>query len=246
MAFLGVIGGLGPMATAYFMELITAMTAAEKDQEHLKMLVYSVPALPDRTAYILGKSKESPLSGLVEAGRALGTLGVDLLAIPCITAHYFHEQIEEQTGISVVHAIRESAVLLKEAGVSRVGLMATDGTVQSKLFQKEFEKQGIAVMIPSESGQAKVMSRIYDDVKMGNAPDMTAFEEVGKELRAQGAQVILLGCTELSLIKRSNPLSREYLDVMEVLARAVLLKTGTPIREEYKDLLSNTKQEMLV
>ncbi|MBQ3229627.1 MAG: amino acid racemase [Clostridia bacterium] len=237
MALLGVIGGLGPLATAYFMELITVMTDAEKDQQHLKMVIYSDPEIPDRTDYILGKSDKSPLPGFASAGKALQSLGCDVLAIPCITAHCFHEQIEAASGVETLHAIRDTALLLKQAGIKKAGLMATDGTVQSRVFQNELEKNGIEVVLPSESAQKDVMALIYRDIKCGRAPDMDAFFRVKSELSANGAQAVLLGCTELSLIKRSNDTGKCILDVMEVLARSAILKCGKPLRTEYEKLI---------
>lgn len=238
MALLGVIGGLGPMATAYFMELVTSMTDASTDQAHLKMIIYSAPDIPDRTDYILGRSKSSPLPGFVQAGRALKSMGADLLAIPCITAHYFHDDIEKQVGVKTLHAINECAVLLREVGANCVGLMATDGTVESGLFQNSLEKQGISVVLPSEAGQRSVMSLIYDDVKRGNAPDMNRFERVRDELTQKGAEVILLGCTELSLIKRDHRLGDGILDVMEVLASSAITACGKQVRAQYRNLVT--------
>lgn len=237
MAFLGVIGGLGPMASAYFIELLTAMTDAKRDQDHLKMMLYSVPSLPDRTDYILGKSDCSPLPGLVDAGKVLKEAGAECLAIPCVTAHYFHTDLERQVGIPIIHAIRESAWTLKKAGVCRVGLMATDGTVKSGLFQSEFEKHGISVVLPDEEGQRAVMSFIYDDVKKGKSPDLPSFEAQKEKLLQGGAQVVLLGCTELSMIKKEHQSLNGVLDVMEVLAKASLEACGMPIRKEYRSLI---------
>ena len=105
MALLGVIGGLGPMATACFMELVTGMTDAATDQEHLRMLVYSAPDIPDRTQFILGQSDRSPLPGIVEVGRALTAMGADVIAIPCMTAHYFHREIAGQVPARILNAI---------------------------------------------------------------------------------------------------------------------------------------------
>lgn len=237
MPLLGVIGGLGPMATAYFMELITLMTAAEKDQQHMKMIVFSDPEIPDRTEYILGKSDKDPLPGFASAGKALRGLGCDILAIPCITAHCFHEKIEALTGVRTLHAIRDTACLLKQSGIKKVGLMATDGTVRSRVFQNELENSGIGVVLPSEDAQKGVMALIYRDIKCGKAPDMNEFFRIKNELISNGAEKVLLGCTELSLIKRSNDTGDDILDVMEVLARSAILECGKPLRSEYENLI---------
>ena len=89
---LGIIGGLGPIATAYFMELIIQMTDAKRDQDHLSMIVYNAPEIPDRTSYILGVSSRNPVWDMIEIGRKLAGQKVACISIPCVTAHYFHEE----------------------------------------------------------------------------------------------------------------------------------------------------------
>ena len=138
---LGIIGGLGPMATAYFMELLINMTDAKCDQDHLEMIIYNCPSIPDRTAYILGKSNANPVVPIIKIGKKLKEQNVDCISIPCITAHYFHDEIEEKTGCKVIHAIRDTSYMLKEAGLTKIGIMATDGTIQSRIFQNEIEKR---------------------------------------------------------------------------------------------------------
>ena len=233
---LGVIGGLGPMATAYFMELIIKMTKADTDQEHLEMIIYNCPQIPDRTAFILGKSKENPLPRIIELGQRLQEQQVDCIAIPCITAHYFHEEISKEISVEVIHGIRECGKLLKEAGADKIGIMATDGTISSGIFQKELEKMGMEVVIPDQIHQEMVMSLIYHDVKAGKAPNMEHFQKVGDHLRTQGAQVIILGCTELSIIKKENEIGMGYLDAMEALARASILACGKEVNSDYEKL----------
>lgn len=237
MLKLGIIGGLGPMATAYFLQLITQMSEAKKDQEHMEILLYSKPSIPDRTDYILGKSKENPLPSMVQAGKALKTIGADLLAVPCITAHFFHRELEKETGLPVLHAVEETASYLKEEGLCRIGLLATDGTLQSGLFQKSLEKKGMTALVPEAESQKKIMQLIYEEAKAGKEIHLDGFYQVSEELQEQGAQVILLACTELSLIKRDYPLKAGYLDVMEVLAREAVRRCGR-LREEYGQLIT--------
>ncbi len=226
MAFLGVIGGLGPMATAYFMELVTSMTDADCDQAHMRMLVYSVPDTPDRTSFILGRSQASPLPNMLEAGLTLKSCGADVIAVPCMTAHYFHRELESAIGLRILNAIEECAALLQKHGVTNAGLMATEGTVQTGLFQKELAKRGIAATVPGSEGQRAVTSLIFDDVKRGRPPDMDSFRSVKDELRQKGAEVILLGCTELSVIKRDYDVGEGVLDAMEVLAGTAVTVCG--------------------
>lgn len=239
---LGVIGGLGPMATAYFMELVVRMTKADCDQEHLEMIIYNSPYIPDRTAYILGKSQDSPLPAIVDYARKLKEQQVDCIAIPCITAHYFHKEIQEQADIKVIHTIYETAKILKDAGISRVGIMATDGTIQSGIFQKEIENQGMEALLPDAETQKMVMSLIYEDVKAGREPDMDKFIRVRNHLHQKGgAQVIILGCTELSVIKRDCEVREGFIDAMEVLAKSSVLACEKEVKAEYEKLFSAFK-----
>ena len=235
---LGVIGGLGPIATAHFMELIIRMTEADTDQEHLDMIIYNRPSIPDRTGYILDSTKPNPLPEMIRVGNALARQGAKLIAIPCMTAHYFHRELTRYIEAPIVHAIHETAVHLKKHGVSRVGIMATDGTIRSKLFQQELERHGLEAIIPGEEGQKCVMSVIYDDIKAGRPAEMDKFEFASRELRTAGAEAIILGCTELSLVKRDYPIGAGYLDAMEVLAQVCVRSCGGRLKDEYQNLIS--------
>lgn len=175
MKKLGVIGGLGPMATAYFLQLLVQMTEARTDQEHIEVLLHSKPQIPDRTRFILGQSREDPLPQMVEIGRELAGQGAELIAVPCVTAHYFQKKLEDSIGIPVVDTIRETALSLKAAGVTKAGILATDGTIESGLFQRAFAGEGISAMLPDRAGQQAVMQIIYQNVKAGQPVDSAAF-----------------------------------------------------------------------
>lgn len=237
MKKLGVIGGLGPMATAYLMELIINMTDASTDQEHIDMTILSRPSVPDRTAFILGKSSESPLDALLNMKMTLETLGVDIIALPCITAHYFGNKLDNEGTVPVIDGIDETISELKKAGVTKCGIMATDGTIESQLFQKRLEDAGIQYAVPSKVMQAKVMSLIYDNVKSGHEINMNDFNGVSDELRENGAEVIILGCTELSIIKRDKEIGAGYIDVIDAIARKAVLACGK-LKEEYTDIIT--------
>ena len=116
MKKLGVIGGLGPLATEYFYSLINKMTDANRDQDHIEMIIYSKPSIPDRTGYILGKSKENPIIPMIEVGRILGELGVDYIAIPCITGHNFYEVLASEIRVPIIHMVKETARELRVSG----------------------------------------------------------------------------------------------------------------------------------
>ncbi len=235
---LGVIGGLGPIATAHFMALVTEMTDTPTDQGHLDMIVYSAPSIPDRTAHILDNTQPSPLPQLLAIGNQLTVLGVSRIAIPCITAHYFFDSLEAGIPVPLVHGVRETVRHLKDNGVQTVGIMATDGTIRSRIFRRELESQGLAALIPGEAAQKDVMHLIFNNIKAGIPAEMDRFHAAAEDLRRQGAQAIILGCTELSLIKRDFDLGPGFLDAMEVLAQQSVLQCGLPLKERYRCLIS--------
>lgn len=229
---------MGPIATAYFYELIIKLTDAVRDQEHIEMIIFSKPSIPDRTDYILGRGTESPVEPMIETGKALVLLGANYLAMPCVTAHYFHDQLIRGIGRPILHIIRETAKCLKEYGIRKAGIMATDGTIHSGLFQKELLSYGITPLVPSEQCQAFVTDLIYKDIKSNRPAQMDKFRAVKEELTGMGAQVIILGCTELSLIKRDYDIGPGFIDAMEVLARCCVTLCGAKLKQEYINLIT--------
>ena len=238
MKRLGVIGGLGPIATAYFFQLVIDMTDANCDQEHVEMVIYDCTSIPDRTSYILHKSEDNPLDKMTEIGVKLHNELVDYIAIPCITAHYFYSELSKRVDTPIINMVQETAAYLKERGIQKVGVMATDGTIQSKLFQNEIEHMGMQVVLPSEEEQKKVMELIYDDVKANQPVEMEKFQSVRDYLQQNGAEVIILGCTELSLIKRDYEVGPGFIDAMEVLAMKSVVLCGAPLKKQYQSLLT--------
>lgn len=236
MKKLGIIGGLGPMASAYFLQMIVEMTDAALDQEHIETILYSNPAIPDRTRYILGFSGESPLPGLLETGKKLEGMGAEVIAIPCITAHYFRKSLEEGLHCPVIDGIRETAAYLRYHKIQKVGILATAGTTKSRLFQETFQKSGIDCVIPDSKDQETVMQTIYQCVKAGQPVNQQMVDDVADRLAQQGAEKILLGCTELSLLKQKTSIGRQYLDVMEIMAGKAVSMCGK-LKSEYQYLV---------
>lgn len=240
---LGVIGGLGPLATAYFFELVIKMTDAKTDQEHVEMIIYNRPSVPDRTRFIIEKSGENPLPDMIEMGQWLKEQGADIIAIPCITAHYFHKELTKAITVPIIHIVKETAEHLASYGIKKAGIMATDGTVYAGLFQKELEKKHIECVLPDEKHQAFVTSLIYEDVKAGRPIETDKFEAVSEYLRGHGAEIIILGCTELSMIKRDYDIGAGYLDAMEILARKAVLLCGAVLKGEYQCLITGHQEK---
>ena len=238
MKTLGVIGGLGPMATAYLMELVTKMTKAGCDQEHLPMIVYSCPQIPDRTAYILKRNPNSPIPEMVRLAKQLQQQEVSAIAIPCITAHYFWQEVSEQVETPVLNALVGTAEHLRENGVRKVGIMATDGTIATGLLQRTLENAGMEVLLPDAANQQGVMDLIYRDIKANRPPDMDLFRSISSSLHNSGAEVIILGCTELSLIKKAYDIGPGFIDALEVLARLAVLACGKELNEAYECVIT--------
>ncbi|MBO4289859.1 MAG: aspartate/glutamate racemase family protein [Lachnospiraceae bacterium] len=235
---LGVIGGLGPMATAYFLELVTKMTKAASDQEHLHVLIDSEPRTPDRTGFLTGEKTEDPFPWLLKGGRNVKAMGAEVLAMPCNTAHAFYDRLQAELQLPFVHLIRETALVLREAGVENIGLMATEGTVKTGLYQRELERFGIRTAAPDAELQKQVHHVIFQNVKANLPPEMDRFFAVRDELFRQGAQVIVLGCTELSVVKKIGNIGPGFLDAMEVLAAKSVTACGAELAAGYERLIS--------
>lgn len=235
---LGVIGGLGPLATANFLEQVAKMTRANREQDNIDMIVYNFPSIPDRTGYILGSNLRSPLPGLLWAGRELERQEVSAIAIPCVTAHFFYEDLSRELRKPIIHDIRETAAYLQGRGVGSVGILATEGTVMSGLFTQELLPLGIRPILPDATLQQDVTHLIYRNIKAGNPPEMDRFQKVTESLRRRGAEVIVLGCTELSVLARDRQLGPGFLDTTQILARESILRCGKQLKPEYENLIT--------
>ena len=224
---LGILGGLGPMSGVYFCELITRHTVAERDQDHLNFILSSRADTPDRTAFITGRSQENPVNVMCGEVQRLISAGAEVIAIPCNTAHYFYRAISETSSVPVINIIKQTALFCKRSGVGKVGLLATEGTIQSGAYSEVFEMAGINTVAPDADGQ-KIISRIiYEQIKRGQAPDTKELISVANDLVAQGCDRMILGCTELSLLKRDGGLNGDiFIDSLEVLAYSAIKLCG--------------------
>jgi len=231
MKTLGIIGGLGPMASAYFSRLLVSMADVDCDQKHLDTVAVTRPSTPDRTAYILGRSDKSPVPTIIEAGRILKNAGAAAVAIPCVTSHCFYGEICEGIGLPVINMIEATALAVKKKGALKVGLTATSGTVETGVFQKTLEKFGVECVVPDKDGQDAVMHVIYDCVKANRRPEDGLFDGVCRGLFESGAENVILGCTELSLLKRDGLISSgNVTDALEELAAASLAYFDIPLK----------------
>ncbi len=229
---------MGPLATAYFIEMVVKMTDAQFDYEHIPMVIYNKPDTPDRTKYILDKNMDNPLCAMMSLAKALEEQGVHYIAIPCVTAYYFYKELSEGIKIPIINMVDETAAYLKNRKIQRVGIMATNGTITGGFFRQGIEDLGIKVVEPSGKCQDKLMGIIYDGIKANKPFAMDDFCMVEKELRDKGAEVIVLGCTELSLIRRDFAIGTGFLDAMEVLAQKSVMLCSGKLKEEFNDIIT--------
>ena len=226
---IGIIGGMGPMATADLFTKIIENTAAATDQEHLHVLIDNNTDIPDRTACIL-EGSDAPLGPMVESARRLVAQGADLLVIPCNTAHYFHPDVQAAVDVPVLNMPEISAQYCADHGFSTVALLATTGTVKAEIYEPYFKKLGIRLLHPTQVGIDNLMYLIYDEIKAGRSPRPERLYPEIMALEEQGAQAFLLACTELPLVFQNGGRS-PFIDPTLLLARAAIVEAGGNVKE---------------
>lgn len=223
---IGIIGGMGALATADLFQKIVTNTAAANDAEHIHTYIDCNTEIPDRTTAILSGGP-SPLPKLVESAVKLEQMGAELLIMPCNTAHYFYEQLCEAVHIPVLHMQRITAQAIHAQGMKTVGLLATNGTIQTGIYHKALEEYHIQTLIPDTGDQQYIMDLIYRGVKAGDSSfDLAPLEGVVERLYRRGAQAIILGCTELPLVFDGKQFSCPYIDPTLLLARGAIRSAG--------------------
>nr|WP_082708616.1 amino acid racemase [Marinobacterium profundum] len=218
---IGILGGMGPLATVDFVKKIIDQTAASRDQDHLPLLIHSVPQIPDRTACLMD-NRESPLAALTQGLNTLVAGGAGCIAIPCNTAHYWHPALAEASPVPILHIARACAEQLSAQGVTRVGLMATDGTLKAGFYTQELAHYGIDLIEHAAMLQQRIMEGIYC-VKSGALEQgAIILEDCLQRMLASGVERVILGCTEIPLALDSinSSLSRHGIDATGVLAKA--------------------------
>jgi aspartate racemase len=232
---IGILGGMGPEATLNCFSRIISSTPAKTDQEHLRVIIDSNPKVPDRTAAIIAEG-ESPVPILVAGCRALQKAGADFIIIPCVSAHFFLDEIQQQIALPIlsIFDVVSETITSVHPQIKTVGLMGTTGTINGGLFQKRLAVEGIEIMVADESQQSKVMEAIYDiknsQPTRSRAQITSDLVAVADGLISKGARGIIAGCTEIPLALKQQHLSVPYFDALTILARAAIFKAGlTPI-----------------
>lgn len=229
---IGILGGMGPMATADLFRKIVSLTDAKSDSDHIRIYIDNNAAIPDRTAAILHGGAD-PLPAMTESLQKLLACGADCLLIPCNTAHYFLPPLQAQTQVPFLDITQVSAQACRDRFPGQTAaVLATTGTLSVGLYQHALTEAGVPFLLPDEREQKTLMEVIYDGVKAGRPPEV--YEEgmraVLTGLTGRGADYFILACTELPLAAEALALAEPTIDPTEELARAAIRFCGYRVK----------------
>lgn len=231
---LGVLGGMGSKATAVFFEKVISNTHSTNDQDHINMVILNDTNLPDRTKAILEKREQDFLKIVEQDLKIFEYAGVNNIAIPCNTAHYFYDQIQEKTDIHVINMIEETVkeIYNRYGKGAKVGILATTGTINSGIYQKECINYQLIPYVPTEEVKQIVMDVIYKDVKRDLNLDGSKIEAIVQQLIIkENCQCVILACTELSCLHLKEHVSKFCIDAMDVLIKTAIEKCGKRVKD---------------
>jgi aspartate racemase len=231
---IGILGGMGPEATMQLYQYILANTPADQDQDHISTIIYSLPQIPDRTKAIL-ENGEDPVPLMIYGAKVLENAGADFILIACNTAHKFIKQVQPHLSIPILNMIEETFLSTKRQypKCKKVGLLATSGTIKTRIYHNVFEPKGLQIIVPDEKMQQDcVMDAIYK-IKKGqkNEAIKNSLDTAIIHLFEKGAEVVILGCTELPLIVSSENNILPIINPTEIIARAAINTTVRYFKE---------------
>ncbi|MDD3982125.1 MAG: amino acid racemase [Spirochaetales bacterium] len=228
MKTIGILGGMGPEATLEFFKTLLSYDKAERDQDHLHIIIENNPAIPDRTAFILGKG-EDPLPALLATAERLRAAGAEIVGMPCMTAHHFLSKIRASSPLHFVSALETMELTLRDTykNIDTLGILATAGSKAARLYESALPRY--AILWPEEEEQkALVMEAIYgkEGIKAGNRGETpkALLKRAAQSLIGRGAQAIVAGCTEVPLALVQRDIHVPLLDPMQMLAAALVRK----------------------
>ena len=202
MSRIGVFGGMGPSATVDFMEKLVRLTPATRDQEHLPMIVASLPHIADRSASILCQGLD-PLPALLAGIDLFNHIGVGVVAITCNSAHHWYSQMAARSRAPIIHIAQACVAAVPLSPAPRVAVLGTRGALQSGFYQEALHRQGIAFVVPVTEMCQLHVDECIRLVKAGSLQDGTAsFDQALATLPVTGVSAVILGCTELPIAAR--------------------------------------------
>ena len=199
---IGILGGMGPQATVDLYNEIIRQTPIKEEQDHLPIIIFSNPKVPDRTK-ALTAGGEDPLPHLIYSAQVLEKAGADFIIIPCNTSHYYLPQMQKEVSIPILNMIAETADFIKQhyPQEKRIGLLATTGTIKVGIYSTIFNKKGLEIVRPEDSTQQSLVMRAIYDIKAKKplAPAKKRLKQAAYELISKGCSLIVMGCTEVPL-----------------------------------------------
>lgn len=226
MLTVGILGGMGPMATADLFEKIIKSTPANTDQEHLKVIIYNNPQIPSRIDAIINGT-ESPLKELISSAQLLEKAGADILVMPCNTAHFWYQDIQKAVNVKLINMIENTADYVKVHRLDeneKQMLFATAATVKTQMYQDAFSAKGMAVLTPSIEEQ-KIVSLAIDEAKAGRIEDnsnIKLLSEIILKYQRMGVCSFIAGCTEIPLLFPYTSGNYQPIDPTKILAQTVV------------------------
>ena len=202
--FFSILGGMGTMATESFVHLLNERVVTHKDQDYLNYVLFNHATVPDRTAYILDATNDSPLPYLLDDIEKQNLLKPDFIVLTCNTAHHFFDTLQAATPIPILHMPKEAVKeVMKQKEVGKVAFFGTTGSVKAGIYETQMRQAGLEVYIPTEKLQDKINHLIYHDIKENDFLNQSLYVEILKDAVDAGCKQIILGCTELSLREAS-------------------------------------------
>ena len=202
--FFSILGGMGTMATESFVHLLNERVVTHKDQDYLNYVLFNHATVPDRTAYILDATNDSPLPYLLDDIEKQNLLKPDFIVLTCNTAHHFFDTLQAATPIPILHMPKEAVKeVLKQKEVGKVAFFGTTGSVKAGIYETQMRQAGLEVYLPTEKLQDKINHLIYHDIKENDFLYQSLYVEILKDAVDAGCKQIILGCTELSLMEAS-------------------------------------------
>jgi len=220
---IGIIGGMGPKSTADFFLRIVDATYAQKDQDHLRIIIDNNPQIPDRSSAILHNG-DSPLPELEKTLHNLERAGAELIAMPCNTAHFYYQELQRKTRIPIINMIAETAGYVSQnyPDIRNIGLLATTGTINTGIYHDTMKSMAMEVIAPDEEAQKLITKVIYGTygIKAGCTGERLRAYLVtaAKALITQGAEAIVLGCSEICSVLKQDDLPVPLINSIQVLA----------------------------
>lgn len=202
--FFSILGGMGTMATESLVRLLNERVVTHKDQDYLNYVLFNHATVPDRTAYILDATNDSPLPYLLDDIEKQNLLKPDFIVLTCNTAHHFFDTLQAATPIPILHMPKEAVKeVLKQKEVGKVAFFGTTGSVKAGIYETQMRQAGLEVYLPTEKLQDKINHLIYHDIKENDFLNQSLYVEILKDAVDAGCKQIILGCTELSLMEAS-------------------------------------------